>query len=374
MSTNKPDNNLKPWLLDAHCDAFEMRSFLNHDFNLGKGKYLISESTKKYLESIFKEELPPITENSYHVTLPRLHKGNVKALFLNVADYDLLKSSKMIDAAYMLAKKHDDKVAIYHHQHDISLALKTNKIALILVAEGPVLFHGQVDLLHHWHRLGIRIVNLSHGEGTEGFPKYAKLIYKNVVKLAPTSALQISTSSERYLSALARKQLHKKEKGLSPLGKQMLKEMAKLNILCDLSHANDAAFWEALETSSGKFCATHSNCAALCRHTRNLTDEMMRALAKRGGVLGLCFYGVFIDEEKPSLHRFIEHVLHALDIMGPDHIGIGGDFDGVEPGAFMAIPHPGQINKLWEGLEKAGINNTVMNKIAHENFLRLLAK
>jgi membrane dipeptidase len=152
----------------------------------------------------------------------------------------------------------------------------------------------------------------------------------------------------------------------------MLKEMQKLNIICDLSHANDAAFWEIIETTPNKICATHSNCAMLCSHARNLTDEMMQALAKRDGVMGLVFYGKFIDENKPSLERFVQHILHALEIMGPDHVGIGSDFDGVEPGAFMAISHPEKINDLWEALDKAGINAEIMRKIAHENFLRLI--
>ena len=82
---------------------------------------------------------------------------------------------------------------------------------------------------------------------------------------------------------------------------------------------------------------------------------MMCALVKRGGGMGLCFYGSFIDKNNPSLNLFIDHVLHAINIMGPNHVGIGGDFDGVEPGAFMAISHPGQINKLWKLLQS--INN-----------------
>ncbi len=367
----KKDN---PWLLDAHCDSLEMKNFLDHDFDLTKSKYAISESTKKRLQKTFKDDLPPLKEYNYHVTFSRLKQGNVKALFLNVADFNLLDSSKMINAAYDLASKHPDKVAICYNYNDVCRTVKENKTALILVTEGPILFHGQIDLLQNWHRLGVRIVNLSHGEGTQGFTKSAKLVYKDLIKLTPKCALQISTSSERYLSASARKQLYKKEKGLSKLGKQMLQEFAKLNIICDLSHANDAAFWEALETTEGKFCVTHSNCATLCGHTRNLTDEMMRALAARGGVMGLCFYGSFIDKNKPSLNIFIDHVLHAINIMGPDHVGIGGDFDGVGPGAFMAISHPGQINKLWESLSKASVDKTTLNKIAHENFLRLLAE
>lgn len=364
------------WMLDAHCDSFEMRNFLDHNFDLRKGKYLISQKTMKFLVNTFQGTAFSATarniEHNYHVTLSHLNKGNIKALFVNVADYDLLQSSRIINAVYELSQRQANKLAICFSRRDVHLARKAGLTALILVAEGPLVFHGQVDLLKNWHRLGIRIVNLSHGEGTQGFPEGAKLIYKDLIKFAPQCALQISTSTERYLPSTAREKLYKKEKGLSQVGREMLEAMVELNIICDLSHANDAAFWEALETYNGKFCATHSNCAALCNHTRNLTDKMMQALAQQGGVMGLCFYGKFIDERRPSLNRFVEHVLHALTIMGPDHVGVGSDFDGVEPGAFMAISHPGKIDLLWEKLDKSGVDKETLEKIAHNNFLRLL--
>ena len=119
--------------------------------------------------------------------------------------------------------------------------------------------------------------------------------------LAPTSAWQISTSSYKFISPVERNKLYQKEKGLSPVGKQMLKEMEKLDMICDLSHADDAAFWETLENTQVKVCVTHSNCASLCGHTRNLTDDMMKALAKRSGVMAHCFYGSFIDEHKSKI-------------------------------------------------------------------------
>lgn len=362
----------KLWLIDAHCDAFEMRNFLGHDFDLSCGKYLLSSKTKRFLLDAFGVQFSTNAVNNYHVTLSRLAKGNVRVLFLNVSDYDLLAGSKMIDAVHNFVNKYPLKVTICRHAKDVNQAIKDGKLALILVAEGPLVFQGKGDLLRNWHRLGIQVVNLSHGEGVEGFTKDARVIYKHLLSLAPTSAWQISTSSEGFMSHPERSKLYKKEKGLSPVGKVMLKEMEKLNMICDLSHANDAAFWGALENTQVKVCVTHSNCASLCRHTRNLTDDMMRALANRNGVMGHCFYGVFIDEHKPSLSRFVEHVLHSLSIMGENHVGIGADFDGVEPDAFMAIPHPGKMNELWESLDKAGVNSKVMSKIAHENFLRLI--
>jgi len=100
---------------------------------------------------------------------------------------------------------------------------------------------------------------------------------------------------------------------------------------------------------------------------------MMEALAGHGGVMGLCFYGELIDQSNPSLERYVQHILHAIDVMGPDHVGIGSDYDGVPPGAFMAISHPGRMNDLWLALEEVGVDEPTIHKIAHENFLRLLS-
>lgn len=366
-------NTEKLWLLDAHCDSFEMRNFLEHDFNLGKGNYKLSPTIRNFLKNVFKTSLPSSAKHAYHVTFSRLQQGGVRSLFLNIGDYELLQSSFKLDAAYELVRKFPTKVLICNNAKEIYNTVKLGKLALLLTVEDPCLFQGQVALLKHWNRLGVKVVSLTHGEGSQGLTKYPRLIYKKTGKQLRQYAWQISTSSECYLSSAARSSLYKKEKGLNKIGKQMLQAMTACNIVCDLAHANDRSFWETLETTTGKVCVTHANCAALCGHTRNLTNEMMRALAQRGGVMGLCFYGNFIDKNKPSLLRYVDHILHALSIMGPNKVGIGTDYDGVPPDAFMAIPHPARMQDLWEALDKAGVDQETMQKIAHENFLNLIA-
>jgi len=103
-----------------------------------------------------------------------------------------------------------------------------------------------------------------------------------------------------------------------------------------------------------------------------MTDEMMTALAGKGGVVGLCFYGPFVSQDDPTLDDYVEHVLHALDLMGEDGVGIGTDFDGVPEGAVMAVPEPSRMGDLWEALDRRGIPRRVLVKIAHDNFLRML--
>jgi membrane dipeptidase len=292
----------------------------------------------------------------------------VRVLFMTVGILDLLGSSMMLDGVYNIAKHNPDEVEICYTRDEVYKAVSSDKLAIILSIESQLILHGQLDMLRNWHRLGVRVANLTHGEGTECMGKVTLEQVENMQQYA----LQTTTSGGGYMDIAAREQLYKKEQGLTDFGKLALEEMAKLDMVCDLSHANDATFWQALELSTGKLCVTHSNCAALCSHARNLTDNMMKALAQHGGVMGLCFFGEFIDQKSSSLARYVEHILHALTIMGPDHVGIGSDYDGVPPNAFMAIPHPGHMNELWEALDKAGVDKNTMRKIAHENFLYLL--
>jgi microsomal dipeptidase-like Zn-dependent dipeptidase len=341
-------------LLDAHCDSLYIRTLFGEEADLA------------------------VTGEKYpcRVTLSRLREGNVGCVFMNCGDIDLLLSSTILDNLHKLAGRHAESVSICYSAGDVSKAVSSGKLAVVISLEGQMLFLEQLDLLRNWHRLGARVASISHGEGAAGLTDFARRAlqgnrrYRLIDETA--NPLQVTPSTDGYMTPAEREGLYRREKGLTEYGKLALREMARLGMVCDLSHSNDATFWEALETTSGKLCATHSNCAALCCHSRNLTDGMMKALARHGGVMGVCFYGEFIDRENPTLRRYVEHILHALEVMGPDHVGIGSDYDGVPPDCFMAVPDPGQTGGLWAELRKAGADTATMQKIAHGNFLRLL--
>ena len=352
-------NDPEIWTLDAHCDTLYMKEFL-------KGEGLPREMQKVDPDTFFR------------VTLPRLREGHVGCLFANVGDIGLLTSSAIIDSLYRCVEEKERNISICHDATEVNRTVESGKIAVVLSCEGSFLFLGRLDLLRNWRRLGVRVMNITHGEGKENLGWFAEIALgkDSLIQAKSSHALQITPTRDGYMEPESRKVLRKREKGLTSFGKSAVEEMIRLGIVCDLSHANDATFWDALalgeESGNGKFCCTHSNCAALCNHTRNLTDEMMEALADCSGVMGICFFGEFIDEKNPSLERYVDHVLHAIDVMGPDHIGIGSDYDGVPPGAFMAIPHPGRMSYLWMALRDAGIPAATLRKIGHENFLRLL--
>jgi microsomal dipeptidase-like Zn-dependent dipeptidase len=314
-------------------------------------------------------------EDKYQVTLPRLREGNFGCLFMNVGDMDLLTSAAVLDNVFNVADNESNKISICYTADGVGEAVASGKLSVVLSCESHLLFLQELSLLRNWNRLGVRVASLSHGEGTAGLSEFAARALQRDSKVRGDAAyaLQVTPSTDAYMTDSDRNELHRREKGLTEFGRLALHEMTKLGMICDLSHANDAAFWEAIELSHGRLCCTHSNCASLCCHGRNLTDSMMEALAGRGGVMGLCFYGEFIDQSNPSLKRYVQHILHAIDVMGPDHVGIGSDFDGVPPDAFMAVPHPGRMNDLWSALEEGGLDEATIRKIAHENFLRLLS-
>jgi microsomal dipeptidase-like Zn-dependent dipeptidase len=253
-------------------------------------------------------------------------------------------------------------------------SVKKDKIAMILACESSFLFLNQLDILKNWQRLGIRVLSLTHGEGQEAWGDFAEMILSQnqIINPSKMMALQISETPDNYLDLSKRDGMLKRTKGLTEFGQTVLEEIERLDIVCDLSHANDATFWDAIEHSDTKICCTHSNCATLCPHTRNLTDNMMEALADKGGIMGLCFFGEFIDQKEPTLNRFVDHIIHALDIMGSNHVGIGSDYDGVPPDCFMAIENPGKMSQLWTALTEAGVKKSTQKKIAHQNFLNIL--
>ena len=362
------------WMLDAHCDSIYKRDFLEDDFDLSHTKANPSQKVLDKIAVEFNEKKVKFEEFAYHVSFPRLQQGNVGAVFLNVGDYDLAKSTRMLNDVQVIAKQNSDKVAICGDSKAVKQTVHKNKIAIIPSIESQLMFQGQIDLLYDWHQRGVRVASITHGEGTEALTRLAKLILGEKTEDIKRYALQRTQSAEDFMLVSTRDKLYKKELGLTGHGRLTLKEMAKLEIICDLSHANDATFWEVLELSAGKVCVTHSNCAVFCGHSRNLTDSMMKALAEYGGVMGICFYGGFIDKDEPSFDKYVRHILHALEIMGPDHVGIGSDYDGVSPDAFMAIPHPGHMNDLWKALGNIGIDEETIRKISHENFLRLLSE
>lgn len=113
--------------------------------------------------------------------------------------------------------------------------------------------------------------------------------------------------------------------GLSQAGKTALREMNQHQIICDVSHLAEKGFWDVANLCQDTFIASHSNARAICDHPRNLSDNQLRAIAESGGVVGLNFYGGFVDAENPTVSRLVDHLSHIADTIGIEHVGLGTD-------------------------------------------------
>jgi membrane dipeptidase len=211
----------------------------------------------------------------------------------------------------------------------------------------------------------------------------------------------------------------KRRGGLSDFGRRVVRRMNELGMLVDVSHVSDSTFRDVLATTTKPVIASHSACRALARHPRNLTDAQLRAIARTGGVVGINFYPVFLDEafnrayqdlrqrikpqtdsiharyrsrpgesafavdkyvgeqvaaqlQVPGLDRLLDHIDHAVQVMGVDHVGLGSDFDGIS-----ALPTPMKdvtsLPLLVAGLRARGYSDSDVRKILGENFLRVLS-
>ena len=163
------------------------------------------------------------------------------------------------------------------------------------------------------------------------------------------------------------------EKGLKPFGIDTVRRMGELGMIVDVSHASDGSFWDVIRYAGGPIVASHSNCRTLCNHPRNLSDEMMKALAEKGGVSGLNLYGVFLGTRNESrIDEMAAHILHMINVGGSDFPAIGTDFDGFRGMDVMEISKLSELEKLWYYLKKKGLSEDQLEKIWNGNVLRIL--
>lgn len=159
--------------------------------------------------------------------------------------------------------------------------------------------------------------------------------------------------------------------GVSAFGRQVISEMNRLGIMVDMSHAGEKSFYDALELSNQPIVCSHSSCRVLCDHPRNLTDDQMRALAQKGGVMQVTLYhGFLVKDGEATIEDAMRHLEHAIDIMGIDHVGLGTDFDG--DGGIRGLGNSAELLHFTRQLMARGFNESDIQKIWGGNFLRVM--
>lgn len=158
--------------------------------------------------------------------------------------------------------------------------------------------------------------------------------------------------------------------GLTELGKQAVRKMTALGMLCDVSHLNERGFWELHDMGVKPLVASHSNLKAVCPHRRNLTDDQFRAVCRSGGVMGVNFYRDFLGGD--ARERIYANISYALDLGGEDAVAFGSDFDGAEMD--FHVNSVDKMNNLCDYLLSKGLSQRVLNKLCFDNALRLFRK
>lgn len=218
------------------------------------------------------------------------------------------------------------------------LCSKNRSFAPFLTLENAISFGNSLDNITTWKKRGVRAVTLTwNGANALGY-------------------------GSSFPDAV----------GLTEYGKEALSEMNRLGIVADISHLNRSGFYDCISLSKAPVIATHSNCAALCPHTRNLDDEQLRALFSVGGLLGICYYPLFLG--KGDVFELIyEHIYHALELGGENLVCFGGDFDGAKMDSSLNSLQ--DVKNLRAFLGRKGFDDALLDKLFFcnaQNFFNLI--
>jgi len=281
-----------------------------------------------------------------HVDLPRLLESGVDLQIFAVyiqpeykIERALHRALQVFDRFYKELHDHEDKMMLFTKVSDVREAEKQGKIAAMLSIEGGEAVEADLGILRMLYRLGLRAMTLTWNERN-----------------------QIADGAGEGRT----------KGGLTNFGVELVKEMNNLGMVVDVSHLNDAGFFDVIETTTKPIIASHSNCRAVCNHRRNLTDDMIKILADNGGVMGMNFAPSFVDENKENatLERVLDHVDHIVKVASVDNVGLGSDFDGIETTP-KGLEDVTRMPYLTEGLLKRGYKEDDIRKVLGENFLRV---
>ena len=296
--------------------------------------------------------------NNGHIDLEKLEKGDYMlqcfAAFVNLADPTpgadpLVTALEEIDVFKRMMERYSDRIAPVYRPEDIRKNAEAGKISGMLTIEEAGCCKGSLGVLRRMYELGVRMMTLTWNHENE-------LASPNVVPgNGPIWPCMPNT-----------------ETGLKEKGFEFLAEMERLHIIADVSHLSDKGFWDIAEHSTRPFAASHSNCRALCPHTRNLTDAMIRALAEKGGIAGLNYYAAFLDTDpahpeacRSTVERIAEHAAHYKQVGGIGVLALGSDFDGID--GHHQLETAADMPLLADALRKAGFTEDEVERIFWRN-------
>jgi membrane dipeptidase len=294
-----------------------------------------------------------------HVDLPRMREGGLDAAFFSIympgtvtGPEAVARALGLIDSVRRLTETHPNEIVLATSAADVRAAHKAGKIAALMGMEGGHMIDDNLSILRDYQRLGVRYLTLTHAVNTT------------------------------FADSSGDKPAHN---GLTAFGKDVVRELNRLGVMVDISHVADKTFWDALEVSQAPLVASHSSCRALSGHPRNMTDEMIKALAAKGGVIMINYSTSFLDNDlyeatqknvpaaerpKVSWERIVDHIDHAVKLVGATHVGLGSDFDGTT--VPIGMEDCSKLPKITEALLRKGYSDQDVKNVLGENILRLM--
>jgi membrane dipeptidase len=332
-----------------------------------------------------------------HISLEKARRGNLGAEFFSIwvdpetnQGHFAQHTFDLIDSVYEQAARHPDRMMMAFSVADIERAHKEHKLAALMGIEGGHSIENDIHLLRDYYRLGVRYMTLS---------------WSNTNEWADSSGDIDDPKIQHH-------------NGLTDFGKQVVLEMNRLGMMVDISHVADKTFWDAIATTKAPLIASHSSARALVDAPRNMTDDMLRAVAKNGGVVDVNFYSGFVDADfrkameaqakdqaaaikqyvdslkaqgnpvnyieinrierewmakipRPPFKALIDHIDHIAKVAGIDHVGLGSDFDGVSGATPQGMDSAADLPRITQALLDRGYSAEDIKKILGGNVLRV---
>ncbi len=266
---------------------------------------------------------------------------------------------------------------------DIAANEAAGKLSAMLTVEEGAVCKGEAEKLRRLYEMGVRMITLTWNFPNEiGSPNFDRELGKRASeakeawkKCEPVTEEYERKRNEAQTAFEAFNRTCNSTGGLTERGKELVSEMERLGIIPDVSHLSDAGFYDVLAVTGKPFVASHSNARSVCPCVRNMTDDMIRKLAERGGVMGLNYCADFL-EEKPvgvenhgSIESVARHAKHIANVGGIEVLGLGSDFDGIS--TYEEIPGAEGMEALWEGMRRAGFSESQLDHIFWKNVLRV---
>lgn len=333
-----------------------------------------------------------------HMDFAKIKAGNLGAEFFSIwvdpkvyKGQEIKRALDMIDSVYEQARLHPDKMIMAYGTQDIYSAQRQHKLAALLGVEGGHAIQGDIRVLRDYYRLGVR---------------YMTLTWSNTNELGDSSGDLNDTAVQHH-------------NGITDFGRQVVREMNRIGMIVDISHVADKTMYQALATSRAPVIASHSSSRVLTNVPRNMTDDMLVALARNGGVAQVNFYCGFISQKwvdtakklqeekdpdyvkvqelfraertpetmkelfaaeaalekklpRPPLSDLIDHINHMIKVAGVEHVGLGSDFDGIDC-APQGIDSVADLPKVTEALYQRGYKAADLQKILGGNLMRVFS-